>query len=91
MPKLLIHKDGENPTLESPEMTLVFCQRQEHEVGQMISIRYQDTAGYIERTDGFDGVDKDHPLARDAMVDLGWCQIAAVAVKDVEIITGEVE
>lgn len=88
MPRLLILKDGEIPELESPEMSLEKCQEQERQVGQMISVRHQDTSGYIERTDDFDGVDRDHPLARDAWVDLGWCQIAGAVVRDVQIVKG---
>ena len=89
MPKLLIHKEGENPTLESPEMSLELCEEQEATVGGMISVRFSDTSGFIERTKDFDGVDANHELARDEMVDLGWCQIAGAVVKDVEIITTE--
>ena len=90
MPKVVIHKDGEHPLLESPELPLEVCEQQEQAVGRMISVLHADTSGFIQRTEGFDGVgalgpDVHEPNRIDAMCDLGWCQIAGHVVRDVEI------
>jgi hypothetical protein len=80
VPKLLIHKEGETPTLASPEMTAEECEAQRQRVEEVISIRFRE--GGVEQ-------------ARDVAVDLGWCQIGAHVIKGVKVIdappAGEVE
>ena len=71
MPKLLIHKEGENPTIASPEMTAEECETQRQQVESVISIRFRE--GGVEQ-------------ARDVSVDLGWCQIGAHVIKGVKVI-----
>ncbi len=76
MPRLLIHKDGEQPTLESPEMTAEQCEAQHSFVAGQISVAH---GGPV---DGGDGGNRD----RDRVIDLGWASIAAHVVTGVEIV-----
>lgn len=42
MPRLLIHKEGENATIESPEMGPLACERQREGVESVISIAHRE-------------------------------------------------
>lgn len=71
MPRLLIHKEGENAAIESPEMGPLACEHQRERVESVISIAHRE--GGVEQ-------------ARDVVCDLGWVQVAAHVVTGVEIV-----
>jgi len=75
MPKLVIQKEGENPTLESPEMGQTACEQQQARVEGVMSVRFRE--GGVEQ-------------ARDVVLDLGWCQLAAHVITGVATVDGEV-
>ncbi len=74
MPRLLIRKQGESPTIESPEMTQPDCDAQLARVESVISVLHRE--GGVEQ-------------ARDVALDLGWCQIAAHVITNVEVVQEE--
>jgi hypothetical protein len=76
MPRLLIHKDGENPTVESPEMTAEQCEAQHQFVAGQMSVAH---GGPV---DAGEGGNRD----RDRVIELGWASIAAHVVTAVEVV-----
>ncbi len=74
MPKLRIHKEGEQPVIESPELPAEACEAQLERVQSVISVLHRE--GGVEQ-------------ARDVALDLGWCQIAAHVITGVEVVQEE--
>jgi hypothetical protein len=73
--RLLIHKQGENQTIQSPEMTPEQCESQRAFIAAQISVAH---GGPI---DAGDAGNRD----RDRVVELGWASIAAHVITGVEI------
>lgn len=78
MPRLLIHKEGENATLESPEMTPEACQQQALLVASRISVAH---GGPADATTEVGSGNRE----RDVVIDLGWASIGAHVVTGVEV------
>ena len=75
MPRLLIHKEGENPTIESPDMSGEQCESQRAFVAAQISVAH---GGPVD-AEGGNG-------DRDRVIDLGWATVAAHVVTGVEAV-----
>lgn len=71
MPYLTITKDGESPTITSPELSKAEAERQHDFV--------QD---FIDRQDP----EHPRHMPRATAIDLGWCQLGSHVVQGVEIV-----
>lgn len=78
MPRILIHKEGELATLESPEMEPLECERQQALVASKISVAH---GGPVDATSDAGSGNR----ARDVVIDLGWVSLAAHVVTGVEV------
>lgn len=78
MPRILIHKEGENPTLESPEMEALECERQRALVASRISVAHGGPADATTETGSGN-------RERDVVFELGWASIGAHVVTSVEV------
>lgn len=74
MPRLLITKDGENETVESPEMSEAACEGQERHVQAVIDRLDPDHEEYSKIAE---------------VVDLGWVQLSSHVLKGVETVDVE--
>jgi hypothetical protein len=79
MPRLVIHKEGENPTIESPTLSADECNRQ----ATLLNDAMERIA--LHRTD------PEHSEGKhiSAVIDLGWVQIADHIVRGIEGVADE--
>jgi hypothetical protein len=78
MPRLLIHKEGQMPFLESPEMSPEACEQQRQLVASKISVAH---GGPADATSEAGSGNRE----RDKVLELRWCSIAAHVVTGVEV------
>jgi hypothetical protein len=82
MPRLLIHKEGENATIESPEMGEDACGQQGALVASKISVAHGGPADATTETGSGN-------RERDVVLELGWASVAAHVITGVEIVDVE--
>jgi hypothetical protein len=78
MPRLLIHKEGQMPFLESPEMSPEACEQQRQLVASKISVAH---GGPADATTEVGSGNRE----RDQVLELGWASIGAHVVTGVEV------
>jgi hypothetical protein len=78
MPRLLIHKEGENTRLESPDMSAEACEQQRQLIASKISVAH---GGPADATSEAGSGNRE----RDQVLDLGWVSIGAHVVTGVEV------
>jgi hypothetical protein len=71
LPHLQITKDGESPTITSPEMTKTEVERQRDFVQDLIDRQNPEHDSHMHRA---------------SAIDLGWCQIGSHVIRGVEIV-----